>query len=103
MNLMLNEVKILVHVFSDLKNLWKRVKIPMFQIMVIIAQICHFPSKMLVTSVFFPFFSPVVMFLRFVTSAEIQSRSDFFEPFTIGTSGQSVTQVISYATERCNC
>jgi len=35
----------------------------------------------------------VVMFFRFVTSAEIQKRSEFFEPFIMGLTNTTVEQV----------
>jgi hypothetical protein len=38
-------------------------------------------------------FSSVVMFFRFVTSAEIQKRSEFFEQFIMGLSNTTVEQV----------
>lgn len=37
----------------------------------------------------------VVMFFRFVTSAEIQKRSEFFEPFILGLTNTTVEQVCS--------
>lgn len=36
---------------------------------------------------------PVVMFFRFVTSAEIRKRSEFFEPFIMGLANTTVEQV----------
>lgn len=38
-------------------------------------------------------FSLVVMFFRFVTSAAIQNRSEFFEPFIMGLTNTTVEQV----------
>ncbi|KAH1145898.1 hypothetical protein GLYMA_15G065800v4 [Glycine max] len=37
----------------------------------------------------------VVMFFRFVTSAEIQKRAEFFEPFILGLTNTTVEQVCS--------
>lgn len=37
----------------------------------------------------------VVMFFRFVTSSEIQKRSEFFEPFIMGLTNATVEQVCS--------
>lgn len=37
----------------------------------------------------------VVMFFRFVTSAEIQMRTEFFEPFILGLTNTTVEQVCS--------
>ena len=39
------------------------------------------------------FVSVVVMFFRFVTSGEIQKRSEFFEPFIMGLTNGTVEQV----------
>ncbi|XP_045814397.1 OVARIAN TUMOR DOMAIN-containing deubiquitinating enzyme 1 [Trifolium pratense] len=41
----------------------------------------------------------VVMFFRFVTSAEIQKRSEFFEPFIMGLSNTTVEQFCKSAVE----
>lgn len=43
----------------------------------------------------------VVMFFRFVTSAAIQKRSEFFEPFILGLTNTTVVQVGSVL--QCFC
>jgi len=48
----------------------------------------------LISSIFLDkLFLLVVMFFRFVTSAEIQQRSEFFEPFIMGLTNTTVEQV----------